>query len=43
MINRSLRFARECGGLHAGDPQKANLGDGQGSVNELMELRQVGN
>lgn len=28
--------AEECFGLHIGDPQTANLGDGQGSVDELV-------
>ena len=29
----------ECFGAHRGDPQTANLGDGNGSVNQTMELR----
>jgi hypothetical protein len=30
----------ECFGIHLGDPQSANLGDGNGSVNQTIELRQ---
>jgi len=30
----------ECLGLHLGDPQAANLGDGNGWVNQTFELRQ---
>jgi hypothetical protein len=30
----------ECFGLHIGDPQSANLGDGNGWVNQTIELRQ---
>lgn len=30
----------ECFGLHGGDPQTANLGDGNGWVDQDMELRQ---
>jgi len=29
----------ECFGAHLGAPQTANLGDGNGSVNQTMELR----
>ncbi len=30
----------ECLGIHLGGPQSANLGDGNGFVNQTMELRQ---
>ena len=30
----------ECFGIHLGDPQSANLGDGNGAVNQTIELRQ---
>ena len=30
----------ECLGIHLGDPQSANLGDGNGWVNQTVELRQ---
>jgi hypothetical protein len=30
----------ECLGIHIGNPQTANLGDGNGNVAQLMELRQ---
>ncbi|KAH9059325.1 hypothetical protein EDB87DRAFT_1736143 [Lactarius vividus] len=30
----------ECLGIHIGDPQAANLGDGHGYVNQTIELRQ---
>ncbi|KAJ7185895.1 hypothetical protein C8R46DRAFT_1208003 [Mycena filopes] len=36
----ALGFATECFGLHMGDPQTANLGDGHGWVNQTMELRE---
>lgn len=29
----------ECFGIHLGDPQSANLGDGNGWVNQTVELR----
>ncbi|KAJ6557820.1 hypothetical protein B0H19DRAFT_1261413 [Mycena capillaripes] len=32
--------ATECLGFHLGDPQSANLGDGNGWVNQTMELRE---
>ncbi|KAM5533632.1 hypothetical protein V8D89_012745 [Ganoderma adspersum] len=35
----SVGFASECLGQHAGDPQTANLGDGNGQLNETSELR----
>jgi len=37
---RAIGYDRECFGLHGGAPQKANLGDGNGWVNQDMELRQ---
>lgn len=36
----SLR-STECLGFHLGDPQSANLGDGNGAVNQTVELREV--
>ncbi|KAJ7735741.1 hypothetical protein B0H16DRAFT_1731169 [Mycena metata] len=36
----ALGFAIECFGMHMGDPQQANLGDGHGWVNQSVELRQ---
>ena len=30
----------ECLGIHLGNPQTANLGDGNGNVNQTMELRE---
>ncbi|KAJ7740210.1 hypothetical protein DFH07DRAFT_965393 [Mycena maculata] len=35
----SIGFASECLGQHEGDAQMANLGDGNGYVNETAELR----
>jgi len=37
---QAIGFSTECLGIHIGDPQSANLGDGHGSVNQTMELRQ---
>ncbi|KAI0051849.1 hypothetical protein FA95DRAFT_1554094 [Auriscalpium vulgare] len=37
---RSIGFSTECLGIHLGDPQSANLGDGNGFVNQTIELRQ---
>jgi len=37
---RAIGFSTECFGIHIGDPQSANLGDGNGSVNQTIELRQ---
>ncbi|TDL22603.1 hypothetical protein BD410DRAFT_770158 [Rickenella mellea] len=37
---RSLGFSNECFNVHLGDPQSANLGDGNGPVNQTIELRQ---
>jgi hypothetical protein len=35
----ALGFGKECFGAHLGAPQTANLGDGNGSVNQTLELR----
>ncbi|KAI0333571.1 hypothetical protein GY45DRAFT_1344032 [Cubamyces sp. BRFM 1775] len=37
---KAIGFSQECLGLHLGDPQTANLGDGNGSVNQTVEFRQ---
>ncbi|PPQ89575.1 hypothetical protein CVT25_012247 [Psilocybe cyanescens] len=37
---KAIGFSEECFGIHLGDPQSANLGDGNGPVNQTMELRQ---
>ncbi|PPQ65019.1 hypothetical protein CVT26_015728 [Gymnopilus dilepis] len=37
---KAIGFSTECLGIHLGDPQSANLGDGHGSVNQTIELRQ---
>ncbi|KAJ7782995.1 hypothetical protein B0H16DRAFT_1709825 [Mycena metata] len=37
---RAIGFSTECLGLHLGGPQSANLGDGNGYVNQTVELRQ---
>lgn len=37
---RAIGFSTECLGIHLGAPQSANLGDGNGSVNQTMELRE---
>ncbi|TFY59117.1 hypothetical protein EVG20_g7905 [Dentipellis fragilis] len=37
---RAIGFSEECFGIHLGDPQSANLGDGHGAVNQTIELRQ---
>ncbi|KAI0051848.1 hypothetical protein FA95DRAFT_1554092 [Auriscalpium vulgare] len=37
---RSIGFSTECLGIHLGDAQAANLGDGNGWVNQTVELRQ---
>ncbi|KAH8979928.1 hypothetical protein EDB86DRAFT_597130 [Lactarius hatsudake] len=36
----AIGFATECLGIHLGDPQAANLGDGNGYVNQTIELRE---
>lgn len=38
---RAIGFSSECLGLHFGDPQFANLGDGNGDVPQMIELRQA--
>ncbi|KAF9007966.1 hypothetical protein BDQ17DRAFT_1237522 [Cyathus striatus] len=35
-----IGFSTECLGIHLGDPQSANLGDGNGFVNQTVELRE---
>ncbi|KZV73141.1 hypothetical protein PENSPDRAFT_649211 [Peniophora sp. CONT] len=37
---KAIGFSNECLGLHSGTPQTADLGDGQGQVDQLLELRQ---
>lgn len=37
---RAIGFSEECLGIHLGDPQSANLGDGHGWVNQTIELRE---
>ncbi|KZT39076.1 hypothetical protein SISSUDRAFT_1046137 [Sistotremastrum suecicum HHB10207 ss-3] len=37
---QSLGFSTECFGVHLGGPQAANLGDGNGFVNQTTELRE---
>ncbi|KAJ3728794.1 hypothetical protein C8R42DRAFT_707084 [Lentinula raphanica] len=37
---KAIGFSEECLGLHLGAPQSANLGDGNGWVNQTIELRQ---
>ncbi|KIM45176.1 hypothetical protein M413DRAFT_441859 [Hebeloma cylindrosporum] len=37
---KAIGFSTECLGIHIGDPQSANLGDGHGFVNQTIELRQ---
>ncbi|KAH9857222.1 hypothetical protein C2E23DRAFT_379758 [Lenzites betulinus] len=37
---QAIGFSKECLGLHIGDPQTANLGDGNGVVNQTVEFRQ---
>ncbi|KAL1743056.1 hypothetical protein HDZ31DRAFT_83691 [Schizophyllum fasciatum] len=37
---RAIGFSTECFGLHGGGAQSANLGDGNGAVNQTLELRQ---
>ncbi|THU91422.1 hypothetical protein K435DRAFT_780730 [Dendrothele bispora CBS 962.96] len=37
---KAIGFSEECLGIHLGDPQSANLGDGRGPVNQTIELRQ---
>jgi len=37
---RAIGFSTECFGIHIGDPQSANLGDGHGWFNQTNELRE---
>lgn len=37
---QSINFSTECLGFHIGDPQTANLGDGQGFVDQVKEYRE---
>ncbi|KXN90216.1 hypothetical protein AN958_04706 [Leucoagaricus sp. SymC.cos] len=37
---KAIGFSTECLGIHIGDPQSANLGDGNGPQNQTIELRQ---
>ncbi|KAK7035260.1 hypothetical protein VNI00_012027 [Paramarasmius palmivorus] len=37
---RAIGFSTECFGIHLGDPQFANLGDGNGAVPQAIELRE---
>ncbi|KAJ4495277.1 hypothetical protein C8R41DRAFT_902408 [Lentinula lateritia] len=37
---KAIGFSTECLGIHIGGPQSANLGDGNGLVNQTVELRQ---
>lgn len=37
---KAVGFSTECLGIHIGDPQSANLGDGRGPQNQTVELRQ---
>ncbi|TFK52163.1 hypothetical protein OE88DRAFT_1627796 [Heliocybe sulcata] len=37
---RAIGFSEECFNIHEGAPQTANLGDGKGWTNQLVELRQ---
>ncbi|KAJ6475223.1 hypothetical protein C8R47DRAFT_1179035 [Mycena vitilis] len=37
---KAIGFSTECLGIHLGGPQSANLGDGNGFVNQTSELRQ---
>ncbi|KZO96324.1 hypothetical protein CALVIDRAFT_113071 [Calocera viscosa TUFC12733] len=37
---QDIGFSTECLGIHIGSPQQANLGDGNGAVNQLVEYRE---
>ncbi|EIN11369.1 hypothetical protein PUNSTDRAFT_63001 [Punctularia strigosozonata HHB-11173 SS5] len=37
---RAIGFSTECLGIHLGNPQQANLGDGNGALNQTAELRE---
>lgn len=38
---KKIGFAPECLNLHLGDPQSANLADGNGWLEQLLEIRQA--
>jgi hypothetical protein len=40
LLTGIARSSTECLGIHLGDPQTANLGDGNGNVAQTMELRE---
>jgi hypothetical protein len=40
LLTGVARSSTECLGIHLGDPQTANLGDGNGNVAQTMELRE---
>ncbi|KAF9458448.1 hypothetical protein BDZ94DRAFT_1325510 [Collybia nuda] len=37
---KAIGFSTECLGVHLGDPQSADLGDGNGFMNQTIELRE---
>lgn len=37
---RAIGFSEECFDIHLGNPQSANLGDGNGWLNQTIEMRQ---
>ncbi|KAF8126328.1 hypothetical protein EV363DRAFT_1174448 [Boletus edulis] len=37
---RAIGFSTECLGIHSGNPQSADLGDGNGYANQTVELRE---
>lgn len=39
MILRSVGFSTECFGIHIGNPQTANTGDGRGWTDEIAVMR----
>jgi hypothetical protein len=40
LLTRVVHSATECLGLHLGAAQASNLGDGNGNVNQTLELRE---
>ena len=40
LLTGVIRSSTECLGIHIGADQTANLGDGNGNVNQTMELRE---
>jgi hypothetical protein len=40
LLTGVMRSSTECLGIHLGGDQTANLGDGNGNVNQTMELRE---